>query len=81
MTSASDDPVVYLATAPNEPIAQLWVEILADAGIRAMMKPVGPGFGAWASAATFEHELYVLRSQFDEAEAVLAEVEPGPALE
>jgi hypothetical protein len=81
MTTQSDDPVVYLATAPNEPIAQLWVEILADAGIRAMMKPVGPGFGAWGSAATFEHELYVLQSQFEEAETVLAEVEPGQALD
>jgi hypothetical protein len=77
MTNRSDDPVVYLATAPNEPIAQLWVEILADAGITAMMKPVGPGYGAWASAATFEHELYVLQSRLAEAEAVLAEVEPG----
>ena len=81
MTTQSDDSVVYLATAPNEPIAQLWVEILADAGIRAMMKPVGPGFGAWGSAATFEHELYVLQSQFEEAETVLAEVEPGQALD
>ncbi len=77
MGNPNDDPVVYLATAPNEPLAQLWVEILADAGIKAMMKPVGPGFGAWGSAATFEHELYVLRSRLDEAEAVLAEIEPG----
>ena len=77
MGKPNDDPVVYLATAPNEPLAQLWVEILADAGIKAMMKPVGPGFGAWGSAATFEHELYVLRSRLDEAEAVLAEIEPS----
>ena len=77
MTQSNDDPVVYLATAPNEPLAQLWVEILADAGIRAMMKPVGPGYGAWGSAATLEHELYVLRSRLEEAAAVLAEVEPG----
>lgn len=80
MTNLNDDPVVYLATAPNEPLAQLWVEILDDAGIRAMMKPIGPGFGAWGSAATFEHELYVLRSRLDEAAAVIAEIEPerGP---
>lgn len=77
MGNPNDDPIVYLATAPNEPLAQLWVEVLADAGIKAMMKPVGPGFGAWGSAATFEHELYVLRSRLDEAEAVLTEIEPG----
>jgi hypothetical protein len=80
VTNPNDDPVVYLATAPNEPLAQLWVEILDDAGIKAMMKPIGPGFGAWASAATFEHELYVLKSRLREAEAVIAEIEPdrGP---
>lgn len=78
MTTAdsADDPVVYLATAPNEILAQLWVEILDDAGIKAMMKPTGPGFGAWGSAATFEHELYVLQSSLNEAEAVIAEIEP-----
>ncbi|MBA2521398.1 MAG: DUF2007 domain-containing protein [Chloroflexia bacterium] len=80
MTSPRDDPVVYLATAPNEPLAQLWAEILEDAGIKVMMKPIGPGFGAWGSNATFEHELYVLRSRLREAEAVIAEIEPdrGP---
>jgi hypothetical protein len=75
-STANDDPVVYLATAPNEPLAQLWVEILADAGVKAMMKPIGPGFGAWGSAATFEHELYVLKSRLAEAESIIAEIEP-----
>lgn len=80
MSSRNNDPVVYLATAPNEPLARLWAEILDDAGIKVMLKPIGPGFGAWGSNATFEHELFVLKSQLPAAEAVIAEIEPdhGP---
>lgn len=74
-TRAVDEPVVYLATVPNEPLARMWVDILADAGIRAMAKAIGPGYGAWASAATLEHELYVLRSQVAQAQDVIREVQ------
>ncbi len=68
----TDDPIVYLATAPNEPIARMWADVLRDEGIQTMLKPIGPGVGAWASAATFEHELFVLRSRLDQAREVLA---------
>ena len=73
----SDDPIVYLATAPNEPLARMWADLLAGAGIRALVKAVGPGIGAWGSAATLEHELYVLRSRLDDARALLDAGEPG----
>lgn len=68
----SDDPVVYLATAPNEPLARMWADVLAEAGIRAMLKAAGPGLGAWGSAFSLEHELFVLRSRHAEAAAILA---------
>lgn len=68
----TDDPLVFLATAPNEPLAEMWVDVLAEAGIRAMLKPGGPGAGAWGSAFSFEHELFVLRSRQAEAAAILA---------
>lgn len=67
----ADDPIVFLATAPNEPLARLWADVLAEAGIRSLVKAVGPGVGAWASAATMEHELHVLRSRLPEARAIL----------
>ena len=73
----SDDPIVYLATAPNEPVARMWADLLAGAGIRSLVKAVGPGIGAWGSAATLEHELYVLRSRLAEARALLDAGEPG----
>ncbi len=71
----ADEPVVFLATAPNEPVAQLWLQVLEDEGIRAMAKPAGPGYGAWGSVATFEHELFVLRSTHDRASAVIADLQ------
>ena len=71
----TDDPIVYLATVPNEPLARLWADVLEEAGIRTMLKAAGPGVGAWASAATLEHELYVLRSQRPAAEAIIRELE------
>ncbi len=67
----TDDPIVYLATVPNEPLARMWAEVLEDAGIRTMVKSLGGGIGAWGSAATLEHELYVLRSRLPEARQVL----------
>lgn len=69
-----DDPIVFLATAPNEPLARLWADVLAEAGIRSLVKPIGPGVGAWASAATLEHEIHVLRSRLPEARAVLEDL-------
>ena len=67
----TDDPIVYLATVPNEPLARMWADVLEDAGIRTLVKGAGPGVGAWASAAVFEHELYVLRSQLTEATEII----------
>lgn len=69
-----DQPLVSVATAPNEPIAYLWADALRDAGIRVLVRPLGPGLGAWASAATFEHDLAVLADEADRARALLADL-------
>ena len=70
----TEDPIVYLATAPNEPLARMWADVLEEAGIRTMVKVVGPGIGAWGSAFSLEHELYVLRSRLDDAEAIVRDL-------
>ncbi len=72
-----DQPLVSVATAPNEPIARLWADALDEAGIRVLVRPLGPGLGAWASAATFEHDLAVLASDADRARALLADLMGG----
>jgi hypothetical protein len=63
----------YLLTAPNEIEASLIAGRLRDAGIPVMVRPGGPGLGAWASAATFEHGLYVRAGDLDQARALLDE--------
>ena len=71
----TDDPIVYLATVPNEPLARMYADVLEDAGIKTMVKAVGPGIGAWGSAFTLEHEIYVLRSHLPEAEAIVRDLD------
>jgi len=73
-----DDPVVYLATFPNEPLAQMWAETLRRNGIEVLVRPGGPGAGAWGSSFSFEHELHVLKSERPAALLLLKELE-GPA--
>jgi len=67
----SDDPIVYLTTLANEPIAQMWAETLRSNGIKVLVKPRGPGFAAWGSSFSFDHELHVLASTYSEAAALI----------
>jgi hypothetical protein len=71
---AGDDALAYLTTLPNEPLAEMWAETLRRNGIEVLVKPLGPGFGAWGSNFSFDHELYVLTSHHDQAKAILADL-------
>lgn len=62
-----------LMSAPNEIEANLIAGILRDAGIPVMLRPGGPGFGAWASVMSFEHGIYVREVDRERAQAVLDE--------
>ena len=53
------DDLVWLVTAPNEPEAQMWANAIRSAGIPVFVRAGGPGVGAWASVASFEHDLVV----------------------
>lgn len=70
-----NEPIVPVAVAPNEPVAMLWAEALEAAGIRVLVRALGPGVGAWASAATLEHELSVLRRDVERARELLDELQ------
>lgn len=69
-----DDTTVYLTTLPNEPLAQMWAETLRRNGINVLVKPQGPGFGAWGSTFSFDHELHVRAVDFDDAKAIVADL-------
>ena len=74
---AGREAIVPLATAPNEPIAQMWVEALRGAGIRALTKVLGPGFGGWGTNVPLEHELYVLAPDLERARRVIDGLQGG----
>lgn len=71
------DSVLWLTAAPNEPEALMWAATLREAGIAVMIKPGGPGAGAWASTATFVHDLYVHERDFDRARHLVRAVLQG----
>ncbi len=75
--AGSGERIVFLAKVANEPLAQLWRQVLADSGIRGVVKPSGPGFGGWGSAATLEHEILVLESTLPRARRILHELQRG----
>lgn len=67
----SDEPIVLLDTVANEPLAQMWVDVLTDAGIQAFTRVGGPGIGAWGSSAMLEHDVYVRQSQLAVARQIV----------
>lgn len=71
MTHNRDSDIIHLATAPSEVEGLMWASAVRQAGISVMLRPGGPGAGAWASSATFEHALYVHEDDFDAATEVL----------
>jgi hypothetical protein len=65
------DDIRHLITAPNEPIARLWEQVLQESGIPALVRPGGPGAGAWGSVATFEHDIFVRRGDLERAREII----------
>lgn len=79
MTSEQEDVrLVHVATAPNAIVAGMWSDLLLEEGVIALVQPLGPGPGAWGSAATFEHALSVRTEDTERAEEVLRGIAPDP---
>jgi hypothetical protein len=66
------DGIAFLMTAPNEPMARFWEDVLVDAGIPVLVRPGGPGAGGWGSVATFAHDLFVRNDDLDRAREIIA---------
>ena len=69
---AGREPIVHLATAPNELVAEMWRDELRRAGIRALAKALGPGFGAFGTNVPLDHALYVAAPDLESARRILA---------
>ena len=66
-----NDDIVLLTTAGSEVEAGMLNEERRAAGIRTLVRPGGPGAGAWASAATFDHQIFVRADELELAQKVL----------
>lgn len=75
----SNEPIVLAAIAPNYTIAEMWQEMLDEAGIRCMVKALGAG-SALTATVTLQHAIYVLQSDLARAREIVedsgAEDEP-----
>lgn len=67
-----DRDITFLATLPNEPEAHMAADTLRSHGVPVLLRAGGPGVGAWASAAAFEHDLFVRSDDLREARRILA---------
>jgi len=69
-----DEPIVHIATAPNEQIAQLWAGILKDNGIRCMVKRTRPWMTRYAFAFNQQCTIHVLASEAERASRILLDL-------
>jgi hypothetical protein len=65
------NPVVYLATAPNEPIAYMWAGILADQGVHCLVKRGLLSSAPYVYSQNLPCEIHVLASKLRKASEVL----------
>ena len=68
----SDEPLVHIATASNEIVANMWAGILEEDGIRCMLKGGGLQASMYASPLSVLYEIYVMESETDNASLILA---------
>jgi len=70
-----DEPIVHVATAPNEPVARMWAGILEDNGIRCMVKRTGLRPAAYAFTYNQQCTIHVLSSEAESASRILLDLD------
>ena len=78
-TVSHDADIVLLTVAQSEVEGMMLADTVRSAGIQVLIKAGGPGMGAWASTATFEHRLYVRADRLEEARALINASDSGQA--
>jgi hypothetical protein len=66
-----DEPLVNIATAPNEAIASMWAGILEEHGIHCLLKGGDLAAAMYASPLNVPYEISVLASNADRATQIL----------
>jgi len=70
-----DEPIVHVATAPNEPVARMWAGIREDNGIRCMAKRSGLRTAAYAYTFDQPCTIHVLSSEAERASQILIDLD------
>ena len=65
------EPLVHVATAPNELVAAMWAGILAEEGIDSFIKGGDWYMGAAIPFSSLSHEIHVLESKAEKAKLIL----------
>ena len=65
------DPLVLVATAPNEPVASMWAGILENEGIRSVIRAQELTAAMYIPSGFAPCRVFVLSSQADKAKEVL----------
>jgi hypothetical protein len=67
----SKEPIVHIATAPNEMVANMWSEILEENGIHCLLQGGELQAAMYASPLAVPYKIYVLESEAEKAKEVL----------
>jgi hypothetical protein len=68
---ATNEPLIYIATAPNESVANMWAGILEEHGIRCLLKSANLRAAMYAFTYNMTCQIHVLASQADRAREIL----------
>ena len=68
----NDEPLVHIATAPNEPLARMWADVLEEHGIQALLKGQNLGGFAYIPSLITPYQIFVLESNAEQAKEILA---------
>ena len=66
------EPLVFIATAPNELVANLWKDALEENGIHPLLKSVNLVTSLYVSPASMKYQIHVLQQDEEKAREVLA---------
>jgi hypothetical protein len=75
--STDAQPLVRIAIAPNQAVAELWRALLTAEGVPVLVRLAGPGL-AYFSPALCEHYLYVRAEQAARARQLLDDYAAAP---
>ena len=68
----NEDMLIHIATAPNEPLAMMWAEILKSEGIHSLVKSRDLRAAMYTPSLLSHCEIHVLSSQVEKAQQILA---------